>query len=96
MIRLWIGKDERWNFDCIRRRYKNYLEFMFWGCFTYDYKGPCHIYSPELAQDKKIAQEKLDAMNKTIEEKKRVEFESLQYMQKLLGTRTRLCSFEAY
>ena len=20
---------------------------MFWGCFTYDIKGPCHIYYPE-------------------------------------------------
>ena len=33
--------------DYIERWYSNYLEAMFWGCFTYDHKGPCHIYYPE-------------------------------------------------
>jgi hypothetical protein len=25
---------------------------MFWGCFTYDYKGPCYIYYPETVDQK--------------------------------------------
>lgn len=42
--------DERYHKDCIERRYNNYLEAMFWGCFTYDFKGPCHIYYPETVE----------------------------------------------
>ena len=36
--------DERYHPHVIERRYNNYSEAMFWGCFSYDYKGPCHIY----------------------------------------------------
>lgn len=25
---------------------------MFWACFTYDHKGPCHIYYPETEEQK--------------------------------------------
>jgi hypothetical protein len=42
----WFS-DERFYPDCIEQRYNNYSEAMFWGCFTYDYKGPCYIYYPE-------------------------------------------------
>ena len=27
-----------------------------WGCFTYDKKGPCHIWLPETAAEKKLAE----------------------------------------
>ena len=39
--------DERYHPDVIERRYNNYSEAMFWGCFSYDYKGPCHNYYKE-------------------------------------------------
>jgi len=29
--------------DCIDRRYANYLEFQFWGYFSWYEKGPYHI-----------------------------------------------------
>jgi len=31
MIRLWVcnSEEDKWNFDTVRRRYKNYSEFMF-------------------------------------------------------------------
>ena len=38
------GQEERYHPDCIERKYNNYLKAMFWACFTYDHKGPCHIY----------------------------------------------------
>ena len=41
-----LGED-RYHPDCIERRYNNYTEAIFWGCFTYDFKGPCHIYYKE-------------------------------------------------
>jgi hypothetical protein len=43
---------EQYHPDCIERRYNNYSEAMFWGCFTYDHKGPCHIYYPETPEQR--------------------------------------------
>jgi len=37
---------------CEARRYNNYSEAMFWACFMYDHKGPCHIYYPETEEQK--------------------------------------------
>lgn len=50
--------DEQYNPDCIEVRYNNYSEAMFWGCFSYDFKGPCHVYHPETT-DKKIKYKKI-------------------------------------
>ena len=40
---------------------------MFWGCFSYDKKEPCHVWQPETAQDKKKSEEYLQEMNKELE-----------------------------
>jgi hypothetical protein len=45
--------DERYDPDCIEVRYNNYSEAMFWGTFSYDFKGPCHVYLKGTAADKK-------------------------------------------
>ena len=42
--RVWRRADERVVKSCIRERWKGYSEFMFWGCFSYDKKGPCYVY----------------------------------------------------
>ncbi len=55
--------DERYHKDCIERRYNNYTEAMFWGCFTYDYKGPCHIYHKETTEQKEFNEEEMDRIN---------------------------------
>ena len=39
------------------------MEFMFWGSFSYDKKGPCHIWRPETTQEKKTAEKELAEMN---------------------------------
>jgi hypothetical protein len=44
--------DKRYHPDCIEVRYNNYSETMFWGCFSYDFKGPCHVYHPETTNEK--------------------------------------------
>jgi len=36
--------QERYHKDVIEKRYNNYSEAMFWGCCSYNYKGPCYIY----------------------------------------------------
>jgi hypothetical protein len=49
---------------------------MFWGCFTYDHKGPCHIYYPETDEQKQYYQDLIDEENDNeIEAKCRAEFD---------------------
>jgi len=55
--------DERYNPDCIEVRYNNYSEAMFWGCFSYDFKGPCHVYYPETANEKIKYEKMMDDHN---------------------------------
>ncbi len=40
---------------------------MFWGCFSYYRKGPCHIWKPETEAQKKAAQKKIDTWNREAE-----------------------------
>lgn len=65
--RIWRAADERVVKSCIRERWKGYSEFLFWGCFSYDEKGPCHVWWPETAAQKKQAKLEIDALNLTIE-----------------------------
>ena len=53
--------------SCIRERWKGHAEFMFWGYYSYDRKGPCHIWTPETAQKKKLADQDLERINKMLE-----------------------------
>ena len=73
--RIWRTADEAVVKSCIRERWKGYSEFMFWGCFTYDKKGPCHIWQPETAQEKKQAEKDLEEWNALLEPKLREEWE---------------------
>ena len=50
-----------------RERYKGFTEFMFWGCFSYDYKGPCHCWKSETAKEKKIAENHIKGLNDRLE-----------------------------
>ena len=40
-IRQWRQPHKVCTQTCVRRRYVKAMEFMFWGCFSYDHKGPC-------------------------------------------------------
>ena len=51
------------------------MEFMFWGCFSYDKKGPCHIWKPETPAEKKAAQKELDKLNTEREPELQAEWE---------------------
>ncbi|KAK4118895.1 hypothetical protein N657DRAFT_637678 [Parathielavia appendiculata] len=42
-------------------------EKFFWGCFSYDSKGPCHIWHPETPQERKAAQKDLEELNAKLE-----------------------------
>ncbi|KAL1991844.1 hypothetical protein VTN49DRAFT_5152 [Thermomyces lanuginosus] len=45
--RVWRAVEEATDPTCVRRRWRGLQEFIFWGCFSYDKKGPCHIYVQE-------------------------------------------------
>ena len=60
---------------------------MFWGCFSYDLKGPCHCWAPETKKEKEEAEKFLQEMNQILEPLKRAEWE--------LKTATRLWDYKA-
>jgi hypothetical protein len=69
---------ERYHIDCIERRYNNYSEAMFWGCFTYDCKGPCHIYYKETDEQKELYNQQIQHNNIQLEAEIHEEFDQIQ------------------
>jgi transposase len=65
--RVWRAPDERFHKTCVRVRWKKCSEFMFWGCFSYDWKGPMHIWKTETAAEKRKAKEEIDRLNQILE-----------------------------
>src|SRR5580692_1396246 len=57
--KVWCTPEERFTKSCIRPHWKGFSEFMFWGCFSYDKKGPCHIWKPETKTERTAAQEEI-------------------------------------
>ncbi|KAF7575754.1 hypothetical protein PtrM4_010940 [Pyrenophora tritici-repentis] len=86
--RVWRKADEALTRSVIRERWKGYSEFMFWGCFTYNYKGPFHVWRPETAQEKREAALKIEEMNKILEPIMREEWE-LTIGMKRIGLRNK-------
>lgn len=72
--RVWRRANERCVKSCIRERWKGYSEFMFWGSFTYDFKGPCHIWRNESTVEKKSAVKDIECMNLAVEREAREEW----------------------
>lgn len=61
--RVWRQFEEAQDDTCRRNRWKGFMTFMFWGSFSYYYKGPCHIFKDETAIDKKRAVEAIQKLN---------------------------------
>lgn len=66
--RVWRRAEERVLKSCIRERWKGACEFMFWGAFSYDRKGPGHCWKPETKKEKDDAGKDLEFLNKGLEE----------------------------
>jgi transposase len=62
-VRCWRATDEAFADTVIRRRWKGFSEFMFWGCFSYDRKGPCHIWRPQTVAQRKQDDEYVAEIN---------------------------------
>jgi len=56
---------------------------MFWGCFSYEKKGPCHCWAPETAQEKRDAAIKIDAFNADLEPLMKEEWEISNGLRRL-------------
>ena len=76
--RIWRLPGEAYNKHCIRRRWKGFSEFMFWASFSYDKKGPCHVWEKETAQQKRERKADLEARNSLIEKANRQKWEKEQ------------------
>ena len=66
-VRVWRQPHEVFVKFNVRRRFVGAMKFMFWGCFSYDKKGPYHIWRTETAKEKKTCAEDLAAINKALE-----------------------------
>jgi transposase len=82
-IRVWRTVHDSHNQTCIRRRWKGFSDFMVWGCFSYDKKGPIHIFEPETSQQKKQAEQEIELLNKQLEPQYRAEWELNMQMSRL-------------
>jgi hypothetical protein len=76
--RVWRLPGEAYNKHCIRRRWKGFSEFMFWGSFSFDKKGPCHVWEKETPQEKRDRKADLDARNSLIEKANKEKWEKEQ------------------
>jgi len=82
-VRLWRDSGEAYHHTAIRHRWKGFSEFMFWGCFSWDKKGPCHIWTKETSQEKKQAQKELNDLNETLKDQLQAEWELSTGMRRL-------------
>ena len=56
---------------------------MFWGCFSYNKKGSCHIWKTETSKEKAIAKKELDRINATKELQAKADWELITALKKL-------------
>jgi hypothetical protein len=66
-VRVWRQADELNEVSCVRRYWKGFSEFMVWGYFSYDKKGPLYIWGKETKAQKKAADEEIEVLNKEYE-----------------------------
>jgi hypothetical protein len=74
-IRGWRKSAEQYHKTCVPTRWKGVSEFMFWGCFSYDRKGPMHIWKKETANERREVNKELEAINQQLEPMARAEWE---------------------
>jgi hypothetical protein len=63
----WRTSKEALEPTVIRERWKGYSEFVFWGCFSYDSKGPCHIWKRQTVAQKEKDDADLTEINALLE-----------------------------
>ena len=87
--RVWRTVYERNAKSCSRGRWKGFLEFMFWGCYSYDHKGPCFVWEKESKTAKAKADKDLQQRNAKREEDCRVDWELATATRRKLRLRSK-------
>lgn len=80
---MWRIVGEAYQYHCIRRRWKGFKQFMFWARFSYDEKGPCHVWEDETAKEKKKAKEWMEKVNALLEPECKANWELETAMRRL-------------
>jgi hypothetical protein len=80
--RVWRKVEEAYYKHCIKKRWKQFKEFMFWGSFSYDYKGPCHIWEDETPVEKAYAITEIKRLNALKEDEDRAAWELKQQLKR--------------
>jgi hypothetical protein len=76
--RVWRLPGEAYNKHYIRRRWKEFSEFMFWGSFSFNKKGPCYVWEKETPQEKRDRKANLNARNSLIKKANKEKWEKEQ------------------
>lgn len=82
-VRIWRRPWEVCQKSCVRRRFAGFSEFMFWGCYSYDKKGPCHVQKPKTRAEKRFADAKLKKINKKLEPDAKTDWELTNGIRRL-------------
>jgi hypothetical protein len=81
--RIWRKSDEALVKSAIRERWKRSSEFIFWGSFSYDKKGPYHCWLPKNAQERKQTEKTIQKLNEELEPLAKAEWELNNAMNRL-------------
>lgn len=73
--RIWRSANEEVGETCVRRRWSGYMDFMFWGAFTWDAKCKPHIWEKETPAEKKAATKEVKKWNEDNEKRLKEEWE---------------------
>ena len=63
MQRAWFRPEEKYDKDVKHDRIQKYCKLQFYGAFTYNHKGPCHIYAQETKAEAQAAEVALTREN---------------------------------
>jgi transposase len=81
--RVWRTPIERYHRTVMMPRYKTTCEFLFWGCYTWEEKGPCKVWGPETPAMKRAAERDIALRNLAAEAGLREEWELANSMSRM-------------
>lgn len=82
---VWMKPSEQFDKTATKRRWKGFSGFMFWGSFSYSYKGPCYCWKKGTAAAKKAAPKVMNKLSKERKDAARDEWESKQGQDDMEG-----------
>lgn len=85
--RVWRKIEETFHPHVVVRRWKGKQEFMWWSCFSYDKKGPYHIWEAETKAEKKAMEKDLEERNAARFEEDKMKWELENAMERIHITR---------